>query len=889
MKFDAVFGDFFNINHDGPTTATFAKASKTPKSDKGIESVGSSTTGAGSANDHLSPGGSNAEALQDALAVEGDSAEGYMNEELSIPILLNDVIPGDIDGDIIEHPEHGVLKRPTEDGVVYSPESDWCGHDSFEYEMRFGASSASATVNIHILCRENSASTVTDPTEGAPESASLNQHASDLTSELNLEDDFAEGNTNEELFIPILLNDVLPEDVNGDLIKQPEHGTIVRPTADGLVYMPERDWCGQDSFEYEMSTGEMSASATVNVHILCSNNVASTNTDPAKDATPAIASPSESPTKKVSLNQQASGSGNVVLKVEDDYAEGNMNEGLSIPILANDIIPAGDGDIIQFPQHGEIERATVDGFMYQPEKDWCGHDSFVYEMTSGELSDSATATIHILCDQNSASTVTDATQAPETMFPTRSPTDRPSKTPTDRPSLNEQAFNSGNGESTTSSTAANSVVVTTVDDFAEGQMNEQLSIPILANDDIPKFADGDVIELPKHGEILMPTKDGLVYNPDRDWCGNDSFVYKVSSGVLSDIATVTVHVACDSDIATTEAPPPVTDATKVATPASIASIASIASVATVANFASPSRPPTEEPTQSPTTAAPIKGPSDSPTQSPSFSPTYYPTADVLPIANDDFATTPMGTPVMVYLLDNDIIPPDVTSGSFTDPEHGSMEAVGNYEFVYTPNDDFCGMDQFTYTVSNPRVSSTASVRIEVTCDTSEESEPTIQTKPSEVNNSDVDSLDEPAPTIQTNQSEANNTYDESSDALVESSKTLVNEAPPSKVAVGFAGALGASLAIALIVVFMRNRGKPAEEQVPAFLTILSDKTRNVYPSNLFKGEGPLGGPKIRKPSSFGPNPGEMVSMLSNSSLFSMKSSVSSRPQAAEPIEDIVEL
>jgi hypothetical protein len=52
---------------------------------------------------------------------------------------------------------------------------------------------------------------------------------------------------------------------------------------------------------------------------------------------------------------------------------------------------------------------------------------------------------------------------------------------------------------------------------------------------------------PKHGEIIEPTEDGLIYMPDTDFCGYDRFEYTVNTGSQVDSATVTVHIICDSE------------------------------------------------------------------------------------------------------------------------------------------------------------------------------------------------------------------------------------------------------------------------------------------------------------------------------------------------------
>lgn len=49
----------------------------------------------------------------------------------------------------------------------------------------------------------------------------------------------------------------------------PENGTIIEPTETGLIYMPNKDFCGYDSFDYQLTADNTTASATVTIHIAC--------------------------------------------------------------------------------------------------------------------------------------------------------------------------------------------------------------------------------------------------------------------------------------------------------------------------------------------------------------------------------------------------------------------------------------------------------------------------------------------------------------------------------------------------------------------------------------------------------------------------------------------
>jgi hypothetical protein len=88
----------------------------------------------------------------------------------------------------------------------------------------------------------------------------------------------------------------------------------------------------------------------------------------------------------------------------------------------------------------------------------------------------------------------------------------------------------------------------------------------------------------------------------------------------------------------------------------------------------------------------------------------------VPVAADDFATTPVNTPVTINALDNDTGgTPPVSVANLTQPANGSAVTNGT-TITYTPNNCFTGTDTFTYTAldSLGAVSNIATVTVAVT-------------------------------------------------------------------------------------------------------------------------------------------------------------------------------
>jgi large repetitive protein len=94
-----------------------------------------------------------------------------------------------------------------------------------------------------------------------------------------------------------------------------------------------------------------------------------------------------------------------------------------------------------------------------------------------------------------------------------------------------------------------------------------------------------------------------------------------------------------------------------------------------------------------------------------------------PVANNDNAATPVNTPVVISVLANDtdpnsggaLIPASVAI--VADPGHGTaLVNPSTGAVTYTPSTDFCGSDEFTYTVSDNfgLTSNVATVTVQVT-------------------------------------------------------------------------------------------------------------------------------------------------------------------------------
>jgi hypothetical protein len=92
-----------------------------------------------------------------------------------------------------------------------------------------------------------------------------------------------------------------------------------------------------------------------------------------------------------------------------------------------------------------------------------------------------------------------------------------------------------------------------------------------------------------------------------------------------------------------------------------------------------------------------------------------PPANSAPIANDDSATTPQGTPVTIAVLANDSDPDGqaLSIASVTPGASGTVSVNPDQTLLYSPGPDFAGTDSFQYTVTDG-VGGTATAHVTVT-------------------------------------------------------------------------------------------------------------------------------------------------------------------------------
>jgi gliding motility-associated-like protein len=480
--------------------------------------------------------------VNDAPVAVNDISTTNEDAAVSIPVLANDT---DVDNaltgsmiNIVTQPAHGTLIINTTTGAVqYTPNPNYFGSDSFTYKLNnAGVFSNVATVSItvnqvndapvgnpdsfsvnedtQLVTTPNSVLTNDSDPDGSPITAVLvtttqhgnlvlnpngtftytpvlnyyggdtfTYHANDGTSNstnqlvtitvVAVNDPAVAVNdviaTDEDVVvnIPVLSNDTDVDNVLvGSMItivSQPAHGTVVINTTTGTVqYTPNPGYFGPDSFTYKLNDSGSSFSNVATVSI---------TVNPVNDAP--IAAPDQATTPEDVP---------VVISVL-----GNDTDNDSAINPSSVAVAAG-------PAHGTVVVQPGGTFLYTPDKDFYGTDSFTYTVADVGGKTSAPGTVTV--------TVTPVNDAP-----------------------------------------------VAVNDAASTNENVPVSIPVLANDfDVDNTLDPSTLTItasPQHGTVSINPSTGVVtYTPTNGYSGSDTFSYTIkdAAGLVSAPAVVSISV-----------------------------------------------------------------------------------------------------------------------------------------------------------------------------------------------------------------------------------------------------------------------------------------------------------------------------------------------------------
>ena len=475
---------------------------------------------------------------------EGEVYNVAVNTELNVDaaqgVLANDQ---DVDGDTltakeVQAPAFGTLTLEMDGAFRYEPNVDFHGTDTFKYVANDGfVDSEPTTVAIFV------------------------------NSPPMVEDDFYTMDQDVLLVVRedqgLLAND---QDPNGDAIsvriaQEPSDGVLNLDSDGSFEFEPSGDFVGTVTFTYIANDGFADSSeASVTINVVARNRPPTAHDD--------VASVAEDQS--------------VTIETAD--------------LLANDVDPESDTLMVKLvsdPANGSLVFDS--GFIYSPNPDFNGVDQFTYVATDGESeSNLATVTITVTAINDAPTTVADSySVTPNEPFVVSGPfgvlandfdvdgdaftalagqdpshgalqfnedgsftyTPDTDFTGTDSFTYFAEDENSRSAETTVGiRVESNNAAPTALDDQFEIDEDATLFIAIrgtggiLSNDFDP---DGDnlianIMNQPTHGSLSF---DGeLVYTPDLNFVGTDSFRYNVSDGRSnSNDATVTIIVNAVND------------------------------------------------------------------------------------------------------------------------------------------------------------------------------------------------------------------------------------------------------------------------------------------------------------------------------------------------------
>jgi len=446
-------------------------------------------------------------------------------------IFANDV---DVDGDVLSvllvtNVTRGTLNWSTNGGFTYAPNTNYNGSDSFAYRPRDGATTGNiATVTITIT-------PVNDPPIAVNDSTNALEDVN-VTIKVLANDSDAEGT-------PVVLTGTTTT-----------NGTAVI-SGTNVVFRPATNFNGVVVFSYTVSDGTNSATANVTVNVTPVNDV------------------------PVAYNDTYAAMEDLPLVVP-----------AAAGVLTNDLDVDGDvltALLVTNVTHGTLSWSTNGGFIYTPNTNYNGSDSFAYRARDGATTGNvATVTIIITPVNDPPIAVNDSTNTMEDVSVTikvLANDSDPEGLPlilTGAATTNGTAVISGtnvvfraatnfNGvvvfsytvsDGTNSATANVAVAITPVNDVPVASNDTYTALEdvpllvgpsegVLTNDDV----DGDVLTAMlvsnvTNGFLSLSANGGFTYTPTNNYNGRDSFTYRATDGLTTgEVATVTINITPVND------------------------------------------------------------------------------------------------------------------------------------------------------------------------------------------------------------------------------------------------------------------------------------------------------------------------------------------------------
>ncbi|MGK0271203.1 MAG: outer membrane protein OmpA-like peptidoglycan-associated protein [Cocleimonas sp.] len=471
--------------------------------------------------------------LDEAVSAANETTSVEAGQAITIDVLDNDDSDATINR-IVTNPSNGTVEI-IDGKVVYRANTGFSGTDTFTYEVvDANGNKDTATVTVNVQDASQAANT-------APVA----------------QDDQASTTEGQSVTLDSLANDTDTDDdtLVIDSVSNPTNGTAV-VTGGQIIYTPDTDFTGTDTFTYIISDGNGGTSQATETVI--------------------VNAPSNQAPIAVNDTGNVVCSGPVVINVlENDTDADTSNNNLNILDFSQ-------------PTNGTVTKNADGQLVYTSNGNSCGtNDQFTYNVTDGvNTSNTATVTIAIAPAVNNAPTAADdeaTTQvnSPVTIMTVANDTDPDGDnlkiTDVSQPQngtvtissdgtkiiytpkqdftgvdIFDYTITDGNGGTsmateTVTVTAAPNTKPIAKDDNATTEVGTPVTLMTVANDSDP---DGDVLTItsitqPANGTA---TSDGkkITYTPKTDFTGIDKLTYVISDGrggTATATETITVTAA----------------------------------------------------------------------------------------------------------------------------------------------------------------------------------------------------------------------------------------------------------------------------------------------------------------------------------------------------------
>ncbi|MBM3264023.1 MAG: fibronectin type III domain-containing protein [candidate division Zixibacteria bacterium] len=219
----------------------------------------------GSSQDGVFTVGSPLVATDDATTITEDATA------VSIPVLLNDTGDGRLVIEGLSNPKHGTVKLNADStAVLYTPDEDFNGEDSFSYVVSNGLGSDTGQVTVTVT-PVNDAPEITAPQQAQTDEDTQLTFSSDTENEIRIDDVEATEDNDVEVEVTLQATStvkladlqgitLLGETTNNsDFVKFTGTLSEVNDALDGLIYTPTKDANGPTAGRLSISVKDLDA------------------------------------------------------------------------------------------------------------------------------------------------------------------------------------------------------------------------------------------------------------------------------------------------------------------------------------------------------------------------------------------------------------------------------------------------------------------------------------------------------------------------------------------------------------------------------------------------------------------------------------------------------